>query len=197
MKKPQKKDQDIDADAATDGVNVDTQADAVSSVEPKETAVTIDPHEEVTRLHGEIAELNDKLLRLRAEYENFRRRTFKDIATARSTAVSDTALPFINIFDNVAMAIVSAVNSDNLDAIRQGLQMIMGEYVRTIGDIGISKFDAVGAKFDPAIHDAVAHEPSAEVEEGTVLKQWTCGYKLGEKLLRPARVVVSAGPEKK
>ncbi len=160
------------------------------------TAVTVDPAAEISKLHEELTEANDKVLRIHAEFDNFRKRTFKDIANARSMAQIDTALPFLNLFDNVNMAITSAEQSDNLDAIRQGLRMIVGEYERAIGDIGITKFNAVGEKFDPSLHDAIAHETSAEVPEGVITKQWNCGYKLGERLLRPARVVVSSGPEK-
>ncbi|MDD3117855.1 MAG: nucleotide exchange factor GrpE [Victivallales bacterium] len=167
-----------------------------SSVEMAEdTAVTVEPAAEITRLETELAAANDKILRTHAEFDNFRKRTFKDIANTRAMTQADTALPFLHLFDNVAMAIASAEQATNMEAIMQGLRMIVGEYERAIGDLGITKIDAVGKKFDPTVHEAIAHEPSDEVPEGVVLKQWNCGYKLGERLLRPARVVVSSGPE--
>lgn len=159
------------------------------------TAVTADLSAEVSKLQGELAEANDKILRAHAEFDNFRKRSFKDISNARAMAQIDTVLPFLNLFDNVNMAVSSAEGSGNIDAILQGLRMIVGEYDRAISDIGIKKFNALGEKFDPALHEAIAHENSSEVPEGIVTKQWNCGYKLGERLLRPARVVVSSGPE--
>jgi molecular chaperone GrpE len=92
------------------------------------------------------------------------------------------------------MAVKAAESSDNMDAIRQGLEMILGEYGKALEELGVQKFDAVGQAFDPDLHEAMARETSDEVEEGNVIKQWSCGYKMGERLLRPAMVVVSSGP---
>ena len=74
--------------------------------------------------------------------------------------------------------------------------MIMNEYQKAMDELGIIKVNAVGEKFNPELHDALAHEASDDVPEGKVIKQWNCGYKLGERLLRPAKVVVSSGPAK-
>ena len=70
------------------------------------------------------------------------------------------------------------------------------EYRKAFDELSLKPFNAVGEKFDPSLHDAVAHESSEEIEEGVVSKQWNCGFKLGEKVLRPARVVVSSGAPK-
>jgi molecular chaperone GrpE len=80
-----------------------------------------------------------------------------------------------------------------MDAIRDGLKMILTEFGKAIEELGIEKIDAVGKEFDPNLHEAMANEPSDEVEEGVVIKQWTCGYRMGDRLLRPANVVVSSG----
>ena len=176
---------------------VATGAAATAEKAVDSAAVSVDPAVEIAKLQAELAEANDKILRAHAEFDNFRKRTFKDIANTRAMTQSDTVLPFLHLFDNVAMAMGSAEKAANMDAILQGLRMIVGEYERAISDLGIVKYNAVGEKFDPLLHDAIAHEPSDEIPEGVVTKQWTCGYKFGERLLRPARVVVSSGPEKK
>ena len=88
----------------------------------------------------------------------------------------------------------AAVNSDNVESIRQGLKMIIAEFNKAFDTLGVTAIDAVGKPFDPELHEAVAHEPSASVPEGVVIKQWSSGFKMGGKLLRPARVVVSSGP---
>ena len=150
--------------------------------------------EKVEALTAELAESKDDLLRLRADFQNYRMRTAKEIANARMFGQMDTLLPFLQVFDHFNMAMMAAEKSDNMDAIKQGLEMILKEYKKGLDELGVIAFDAVGEKFDPKLHDAMTNEPSDEVEEGYVIKQWSAGYKLGERLLRPATVVVSSGP---
>lgn len=152
---------------------------------------------DVEMLARELAEANDKLLRLRAEYDNYRKRVFKDMEMSRQMARIDTVMPFLQVFDHLNMAMKSADVSDNIEALKQGLRMILGEYDRAFDELGVEKFDASGKTFDPAMHEAMANEASEEIPEGVVISQWSYGYKLGDRLLRPARVVVSKGSEQK
>lgn len=154
------------------------------------------PEEKIEALTAELAEEKDSLLRLRADFQNYRMRTAKEIANARMYGQTDTILPFLQVFDHFSMAMMAAEKSDNMDAIKQGLEMILKEYKKGLDELGVVAFDAVGEKFDPKLHDAMTNEPSDDVEEGYVIKQWNAGYKLGERLLRPATVVVSSGPAK-
>lgn len=154
----------------------------------------LSPEARIEALDAELAAARDALLRLRADFQNYRMRTAKEIATARAFAQHDTILPFLQVFDHFSMAMAAAEKSDNMDAIRQGLEMILAEYKKKLDELGVEPFDAVGEKFDPELHNAMSHEPSGEVAEGHVIRQWNAGYKLGERLLRPAAVVVSSGP---
>ena len=144
----------------------------------------------------ELAALQEKYIYLQAEYQNYRKRMAKEITDARRYALEDTVQPFFAVYDFLAMAETAAAQSDNVEAIRQGLMMIIAQYKKAFEELNLKPFDAKGEKFDPELHDAVAHESSADVEEGVVSKQWNCGFKLGEKVIRPARVVVSSGAEK-
>ena len=144
----------------------------------------------------ELAALQAKYLYLQAEYQNYRKRMVKELADARRFAIEDTVQPFFAVYDFLSMAETAASQSDNIEAIRQGLMMIIAEYRKAFDELSLKPFNAVGEKFDPSLHDAVAHESSEEIEEGVVSKQWNCGFKLGEKVLRPARVVVSSGAPK-
>ncbi len=147
---------------------------------------------------AELAALQEKYIYLQAEYQNYRKRMAKELAESRRFAVEETVHPFLTVYDFLTMAETAAVQSDNIEAIRQGLVMIIAEYKKAFDELGLKPFDAKGQKFDPELHDAVAHESSAEVPEGVVSKQWNCGFKLGERVVRPARVVVSSGaPEEK
>lgn len=143
----------------------------------------------------EVASVNDKLLRLHAEYDNFRKRTAKDLRSSREAGVVDTIMPFLQVYDHMKMAAMSIENGDNMDAVRQGVSMIVHEFKRAVSELSVDEIDALGSSFDPNLHSAVAHETSEEVEEGKVLKQWSVGYKKGERLLKPAKVVVSSGPK--
>lgn len=142
-----------------------------------------------------VAESNDKLLRLHAEYDNFRKRTAKDLRNNREAGVIDTIMPFLQVYDHMKMAAMSIENGDNIDAIRQGVTMILNEFQRAVADLSVDEINAIGEDFDPNLHAAVAHESSDEIEEGKVIKQWSPGYRKGERLIKPAKVVVSSGPE--
>ena len=74
------------------------------------------------------------------------------------------------------------------------MDMILNEFSRTFESLGVERVNAEGRPFDPNEHEAMAQEPSDEIPEGHVLRQWKCGYRMGERLLRPATVVVSSGP---
>lgn len=169
--------------------------------EQQETAQTAestpqpDQNETITALNKEITDLKEKLIYLQADYQNYRKRTSKDIADARNYGQASALEPFLTIYDFLGMAKVASEKSDNIDSIRQGLDMIMTQFLKTFDDVGIKRLETVGAVFNPDLHEAVANEHSDSVPEGNIIKEWTGGYKLGERLLRPARVVVSAGPQ--
>jgi len=148
---------------------------------------------ETERLKAEVAEWQAKYLYLQAEYQNFRKRSARDMNDLRLHTVEDTLLPFLAVADYLGMAENAAETSDNLEAIRQGIRMIIGEFSKALDELGVKRMKNIGEKFDPALHDAMGREPSDTIPEGVILKEWAGGYQLGEKLLRPARVIVSSG----
>ena len=143
-----------------------------------------------------IAELKDTVLRTRADFDNFRKRTQRDIADARAYGKISALEELLPIFDTFKMAMMAA-NMDNADlnTLLAGMNMIENQFTQSFGALGIDELNAVGQKFDPNLHDAVSEEFSEEVEAGTVISQHRCGYKMGEKLIRAATVIVSKGPE--
>ena len=148
---------------------------------------------ETEKLQLALAELQNKYVYLQAEYQNFRKRAAKDAADARSFAIADTLVPFLAVGDYLNMAKLAAEKSDNIDSIRQGLAMIIAEFFKAFDEAGVQKFESVGKAFDPQLHEAVSNEASDTVPEGEIIREWACGFKLGERLLRPAKVVVSSG----
>lgn len=154
-----------------------------------------DVSSELSALKKANEELLDKYLRVQAEYQNYRKRVAKDIAGARNFAVIDTLTPFLQLFDNFSMAVKAAGSTTNIEALIQGLNMIQGQYSKALEELGVTGYSAVGEKFDPKLHDAIATEKSETVPEGVVIREWCCGYRMGDNVLRPARVVVSGGAE--
>lgn len=184
---------------AEENMAAENSADQVNSVlEQGETAAcdaaAAEPVSEVDQLKAQLAEQQAKFLYLQAEYQNFRRRAARDISDARSHAIADTLTPFLSVSDFLGMAQAAAEKTDNLDAIKQGLTMIIAQFDKALEEMSVRKFTSTGEKFDPDLHDAVGREPSDTVPEDVVIREWNCGYKIGEKLLRPARVLVSSGP---
>ncbi len=154
------------------------------------------PEEVIDDLNKTILDLKDKNLRQQAEYQNYRKRVAKDLMQSRTMGQLDAIEPILTVFDHFNMAVMATETSDNMDAIKAGFKMIDTEFSNAIDDLGIKKVNAVGEKFDPNLHDAMAKEASDEVDEDMVIKQWSFGYKMGERLIRPAKVVVSSGPKK-
>ncbi len=135
----------------------------------------------------------EKYLYLQAEYQNYRKRAAKEISDARVVAQEDTLVPFLSVYDFLTMAQSAAQKSDNIESLRQGVDMIIAQFFKAFEDLGVKPFDATGEVFDPNRHEAVGKESSDTVPAGTVIKAWNCGFTLGSRLLRPARVVVSTG----
>lgn len=152
------------------------------------------PQEETAKLAAELQALKEKLMYLEADYQNYRKRVVKDLSEARLCGTAGTLEPFLTVFDFLGMAKNAAEKSDNIESIRQGLNMIIGEFHKAFDELGVKKIATVGTDFDPKYHEAAAHEPSDKVPEGKIIREWSGGFKLGERLLRPARVVVSSGP---
>ncbi len=142
---------------------------------------------------GEISNLQDRLLRLQADFQNYRKRMARELADARKVGVIDTLTAFLTVFDQLDMARIAAEKSDNVDAIRQGLDMINNTFAKELEGLGVERYSAVGKVFDPELHEAVAQQPSEEYPDGVISAQWCCGYRIGDRLLRAARVVVSSG----
>jgi len=147
---------------------------------------------EIDDLNNKLNESEDKLLRLKAEYENYRKRISREVINAGINARADTILPILQVYDHFKMAVAAAETSDDMEIVKQGLTMINSEFSKAMDELGVKEVNSIGQKFDPNCHEAVAKENSEE-EEDTIIKQWQPGYMLGDKLLRPATVVVSSG----
>jgi molecular chaperone GrpE len=133
----------------------------------------------------------DRLLRAQADLENYRKRVARErqdlIKTANEKLLSELLAPL----DHFEMGLQSVQKNDK-DPLRQGMEMVLAQFKQFLKSQGVTEIDAVGQKFDPALHEAVAEQES-DSPEGQVIQQLRKGYRLQDKLLRPASVIVSKG----
>lgn len=155
------------------------------------------PEEKVAKLEKALLEMEDKRLRLLAEMENQRKRAVKDMEAVRYNTMTDTLHPFFQVFDHFSMAVAATETTTNMQTLLEGMKMIRAEFDRAFADLGIERIDATGKDFDPKTQEAMSQEASDTVPAGKVIRQWCFGYKMGDRLLKPANVVVSSGPAEK
>ena len=140
-----------------------------------------------------LALANDRYLRARADFENYRKRMAREFTEVRENTRQQTVSEFLGIYDFILLAIEHAETAVDMDAIRQGLRMIFTEFERTFENLDVKLIETVGKDFDPNLHEAISQEASADIPEGKIIRQWKPGFTLGNRLLRPASVVVSSG----
>lgn len=139
--------------------------------------------------------LKDQLLRMAADFDNYRKRARRDIEDTRIRAREDTLRELLPIFDNLKRALSASQEAKNTDSIIEGVQMVLKLFEDTGEQMGLKHIKSVGERFDPAIHDAIQQIETSEYPAGTIISEITAGYTIADHLLRPAMVVV-ARPQK-
>ena len=141
--------------------------------------------------------INEKYLRLRADFDNYTKRMAREANDIRERTKKTVISEFLPAFDFFQMAMKHAETTNDFQALKQGMDMILNEFGKAFENLGVKELKTVGEKFDPKLHEAVKSEPSETLAEGIIIQQWKPGYTIGDKLLRPAMVVVSSGPASK
>lgn len=147
-------------------------------------------------LASEVAELTDRLARRQADFDNYRKRVERERSETYNRVVADVALKLVGVLDNLKRALDSeasleASESDEFRHFFSGVDLIYKQFNSVLDGFGVKPIEVVGETFDPHIHEAVATEVSDEFEPDTVIQEIRTGYRLGEKLIRPALVKVS------
>jgi molecular chaperone GrpE len=178
------------------------RATETASDQPASEAASESTPDPVAVLTKEVAELKDKHLRALAEMENLRRRTEREIVDGRLYGIAGFARDVLGIADNMRRAL-DAVGSDmreqadaGVKALLDGVELTERELLKTLEKHGIRKFEPLGEKFDPNLHQAMYEVPDPALPAGTVVQVVQAGYKIGERILRPAMVAVSKGGPK-
>lgn len=176
----------------------DEDQESQSEVVKKKEREKIEPKTEIELLKEQLAqheekmkELEDRLLRLAAEYDNYRKRTAREFEAICQNANENLILKLLDTLDNFERALDSAKESNDYDSFRKGVELIYTHLKKLLEKEGLKEIEAVGKPFDPNFHEAVTQAESDKYEEGVVMQQMSKGYMLNGKLLRPSKVVVS------
>ncbi len=164
----------------------------------KEQAQSAPKKEEVQQLHQQVEdlikekdEIFEKLQRVAADYENFQKRTPKQIADTirfEKEKIIKTLLPALDSFEHTLQ---NAHSVENLDVIIKGVRIIYDQMLDILKAHGVEQIKALGQKFDPALHEAMMQKTEADRQDNTVLEEFQKGYKLNGRVIRPSKVIVN------
>jgi molecular chaperone GrpE len=129
--------------------------------------------------------------RTKADFENYRKRASREAAAAQERGVAKLAKELLPAVDNLDRALEAAAAANNGDELVSGIKLVHSDVLAALRRVGIERFSPQGEPFDPQCHEAVAQQPTEGAEPGTVVEVYQCGYRIGEAVLRPARVVVA------
>ena len=160
----------------------ENKEEAKEEQKPEEKA----PAEE--KKSGDYAALNDRYLRLCAEYDNFRKRSQKEKDALYGDVRANTLREFLPVYDNLVRALAQPTEDE---AYKKGVEMIMAQFKATMEKLGVSEMDCLGKTFDPAFHNAVMHVDDPEKGDNEIVEVFQQGFVMGEKIVRHAMVKVA------
>lgn len=143
----------------------------------------------------EVKALQEKILYLQAEFENFKKLKIKEKQETLKYGNESLIKEFIPVVDNLEMALDHAAKSDDYKGVLEGVQLTLNEFLKVLEKSGITRIDSVGKTFDPNLHEAFYQEERDDMEPDTVISEFQKGYLLNERLIRPSRVILSKKPE--
>ncbi|HXU80364.1 MAG TPA: nucleotide exchange factor GrpE [Polyangia bacterium] len=152
------------------------------------------PEERIAALEAEKAEIKDRMLRIAAEFENWKKRSRKEQTDSEAKVREAVLRDMLEVIDNLDRATAATGGATDLQSVQQGIALVLRLFAQKLERYDVKPLDAKGQPFDPRLHEAISQAPSAEVAPGTVLSELQKGYKIGERLLRPAAVVVAVAP---
>ncbi len=167
------------------------EQEAASEEAAEQTAEQEEPKEsEADPRDAQIEELQKRLLRLQADFENFRRRTAKEKEELSTFVTAGVVGRFLKILDNFERAEASAGKGDNVEAVLAGMQKIRRQFEDTFKELQVQEIAAQDTKFDPNLHEAVMRGQNPDLEDETIDMVFEKGYKLGDKVIRHSKVRV-------
>jgi len=178
----------------------DESAAARSTSSPSDGAPAPDQAEAddpVAGLQADLDRFRDLAMRSQADFENYKKRCAREKEEAIKYANKSLLEKLVSIVDHFELGLEAARNEGDKSPIYSGMNLVLKQLQDLLIENGLKPIEAIGQKFDPNLHEAIAHESSAKVPEEHVIRQTRRGYRFKDRLLRPSTVVVSSGPAKK
>jgi len=175
-------------------IEIENESDVVDEKEVTPETEATDSNDRIAELEEKNNELNDRLLRRAAEFENFKRRTETEKEMLFKYASEPFLLKILPIFDDLKRSL-SHIDDDNLESLRDGFKMITEKFTQVLDGQGVKKMETVGSEFDYEFHEALLQQPSNEVPANIILEEVESGYMYKDKVLKHAKVIVSQGAE--
>src|SRR5947199_5713687 len=157
----------------------------------------VEAEDPMAGLQADLDRFRDLALRSQADFENYKKRCAREKEEAIKYANKSLLEQLVAIIDNFELGLAAAREQGDQSPIYSGMILVQKQLNDLLAENGLQPIEAEGKTFDPNLHEAIAHEPSDQFPEGTVLRQARRGYRFKERLLRPAKVVVSSEPAKK
>lgn len=156
------------------------------------TPTAVDP---VTELQSKVAKLEDALLRAKADFQNLQRTSAVERGDASRYANAELMKLLVRVVDDFERSLAAASKPDNLQAVVEGVRLVYENLNKALADHGLEPIEALHRPFDPNVHEALLHQPSDEHPPGTVIEQIAKGYRLRDRVVRPAKVIVAKEPD--
>src|SRR6266480_1942858 len=193
---PAQKAFDADNQPVQPSPQADGSGDVALSAGGPEVAELVATRAELKRLESEVKELKDSLARRQADFENYRKRMERERSETYNRVVADIAAKLLPVLDNLKRALeteasVEATESDEFRHFLSGVDLIYKQLNGVLDALGVKPVPAEGEHFEPHVHEAVVTEPSDDYEPDTVIQEIVRGFRLGDKLIRPALVKVA------
>ena len=160
-------------------------------IEGTEPATT--PADAASATESQVAELQERVLRVQAELENFRKRSRREYDDAQRYREIDVLRDLLPVLDNVLRAIEAAEKATDVETLRSGFRMTAQQIEKLLGSHGCQTIETDGAAFDPTVHDAILQQVVPGVAAGTIVGTASRGYRLHDRVVRPAQVIVAKG----
>ncbi|XXY44685.1 nucleotide exchange factor GrpE [Sorangium sp. So ce269] len=183
------------SDSEQNGSNQNTGEPAEAQAERAEPAEqrAATPEDKLGEVQAEAARMREQLLRTAADFDNFRKRSRREVEEAQRRGREAILKDLLPVFDNLERAASHAENAPDAKSVAEGVRIVAKQFVDTLERMGIKRISAVGKPFDPSVHEAIQQIESTEHPAGVVIAEVQPGYMLGDYLIRAAMVVVSKG----
>ncbi|MFZ1863006.1 MAG: nucleotide exchange factor GrpE [Polyangiales bacterium] len=180
------------------GDKPEPQDDDEDFIVPEEEAAQAAEAElsDLEKARAERDRMREQLLRIAADFDNFRKRSRKEVEEVRRRAIEDTLREVLPVVDNLERAAGAMSEARDVGAVAQGVQMVLRGFDDIASRLGLKRVPTVGHQFDPTCHDAMQQQETDQQAPGTVVAEVVPGYYLGDRLLRPAMVVVAKPPSR-